>query len=179
MWGEWTFVLAQALGLINTGVSLVMMQFKNARTILIFQIMSTLLISGNFLLLGGLSGAWICIVGAVQSAAMYFFDCYCKKDVEKKRKILLVFFLAAYITGTIVVYKSWHDIVSGICAVLFVFSIVQKEARHMRSFSLANCCCWLLYAVFTLAYTIILTHIAINISILVAKYRLDRKVSKV
>ena len=155
-----------------------MMQFKKARTILIFQIISNLLISGNFLLLGGLSGAWICIVGAMQSAAMYIFDRCCKKDVEKKRKILLVIFLAAYILGTIAVYQSWHDIVSGICAVLFVFSIIQKEAKHMRTFSLANCVCWLIYDVFVMAYSSILTHVAIIISILVAKYRLDRKVLK-
>lgn len=172
---EWTFILAQVLGVVNTVVALVMMQFKQAKHILIGQVFSNLLISVSFLLLGGLSGAWICIVAAIQAGVMFLFDRYCKKDTEKKRKLLLILFLAAYIVGTIVVYRDWNDIVSGICAVLYVFSVVQKEARHMRTFSLANAGCWLVYDVATMAYTSILTHIAIIISILTAKFRLDWK----
>lgn len=173
-----TFIIAQALGIINTVVCLVMMQFKQAKNILIGQIVSNVLISVSFLLLGGLSGAWICIVAAVQSAVMFVFDRYCKKDAGKKRRIFLAVFLIIYIVETAVVYQSWHDLVSGLCAVLFVFSIIQKEARHMRSFSLANSFCWLLYDVATMAYTSILTHLALIISILVAKYRLVCKVKR-
>ncbi len=169
------FIIAQILGIINTILCIVMMQFKKASSILIGQVASNLIISISFLLLGGNSGAWICIAAAIQSVIMYFIDRFSQKNTGKKRKILLGIFLIVYIVGTIVFYQSWHDIFSGICAVLFVFSIVQKEAGKMRNFTLANSACWLVYDVATMAYTSIFTHLGILISTIIAKFRLDRK----
>ncbi len=172
---ELFFILAQILGIFNTILCIISVQFKKASSILLAGIGINLLSAASFLLLGGTSGGWICIAATVQTVIMYLIDHYSKKNTEIKRKILLVLFLAVYLVGTVITYQSWHDLFSFACAVWFVLSIVQKEAKNMRNFTLLNAFCWLVYDVATMAYTNVFTRLSLIVSIIVAKVRLDRK----
>ena len=167
------FYIAQALGLLTTVLAIFSVQLKNVRLILLSQIALNLLVSANFALLGGLSGAWICILAAVQTTITYFIDKYCTKNPERIRNIMLPFFTAGYIIGTIIVYKDWNDIISCVCAILYVLAILQTNSAKYRKFIILNALLWIIYDFTTMAYTSILTHGLEAISILIAMIRLD------
>lgn len=59
------FYIAQAIGIITTICSVVVVQFKSIKKILLGQIISNLLVALNYMLLGGLSGAGVCILATV------------------------------------------------------------------------------------------------------------------
>lgn len=169
------FVIAQWLGVITMVVALLSVQFKNVEYILIGQIISNVLVALSYGLLGGLSGAWICILAAIQTVIIYFFDKLEMTNREKKKSRLLIVFALGYVIGTIVVYKDWRDVVAGVCAILFVLAIVQTESGKLRMIMMANSLLWIVYDYKTEAYTNILTHGLELLSILTAMIRLDRK----
>jgi len=170
-----SFILAQCIGLLTTVIVVISVQFKNVRWILISQIILNLLVSLNYALLGGLSGAWICILATVQTTLMFFIDKYCTENPDRIRNLLLPFFVAGYIIGTVIVYQSWHDIVSCVCAILFVLAIVQKDSSRYRKFIILNAILWIIYDIATMAYTSILTHGLEVVSIVIAMLRMDRQ----
>lgn len=176
---EWNFILAQIIGIVNTVIAIVSCQFKQIKVILMGEILTNLLCAVQFALLGGMSGAWICIVGTVASVMMFLFDRYQQKtevkNAEKKRAVMMACFALIFIVGTFITYQSWHDIVSAVGALTFVLSVTRKTSRWMRNYSLANCALWTVYDIATMAYTSVLTHGSIIVSLLIAKMRLDWK----
>ena len=168
------FIIAQFLGILTTIIAIVSMQFKNIRLILISQIALNVIVASEYVLLGGLSGAWICILAAVQTTIMFFLEKRESENMTKIRNVLLLLFAAGYVAGTAIVYKDWNDIVSCICAILFVLAIIQTDSAKYRRFILINATLWTIYDVTTMAYANILTHALQIISILIAMYRLDK-----
>ena len=171
---DWTFLAAQCLGILNTIIAVLSMQFKNIRLILISQITLNLITAVGYLLLGGLSGAWICILATLQTTIMFFLEKYDSPKMQKLRSILLVLFAFGYVVGTIIVYKGWNDIVSCICAILFVLAIIQTQSSKYRKYILLNASLWTIYDITTMAYANILTHGLQIISILIAMVRHDQ-----
>lgn len=169
------FIIAQWVGIITTVVALLSVQFKRVELILIGQIISNVLVALSYWLLGGMSGAWICILAAVQTVIIFFLDKADIKNKSRKKMFLLILFVMAYVVGTMIVYKDWRDIVAGVCAILFVLAIVQSESGKLRIIMMVNALLWIIYDYKTKAYTNILTHGLELLSILIAMIRLDRK----
>lgn len=166
------FYIAQVIGLLTTVVAVVSVQFKNVRHILIGCILSNVMVAVNFALLGGLSGTWICILAAFQTIMMYFLDK--REDTVRIKGWLLALFTIMYIGGTCVVYQGWGDLISCICAILYVLAIIQSDARNYRKFILVNAFLWVVYDIYTMAYSSVLTHGLEVLSVLIAMRRLDK-----
>lgn len=167
------FIIAQAVGLLGTIATVATFQFKDKRHILLGNVVNNLLVALQFALLGGLSGAWVCIVGAVQTVVMYFVDR--KPDAKKLWLCLLILFCAMYIVGTCIVYQGWGDILTCVCALFYVLAILQKDSKGFRRYILVNASVWIVYDIYTLAFSGMLTHGLALVSILVAMVRLDFK----
>lgn len=165
--------IAQIISIVALVCSVISVQFKEVKQVLIGQIVANFTISLSFLFHGGLSGAWICIVATVQTLIMYLAN---KRGItDKARNILLAFFLAAYVAGTAVVYQGWPDLISCTCSLLFVLSIVQKDTRIFRMILCANSTLWVVYDISVGAYINAVTHALILGSLIFAMIRLDRK----
>lgn len=151
------FVLAQVLGLLTTIIALVGVQFKNINHILISQILTNLLSALVFGLLGGFSGAWICVVAIVQTVTMF---CFNRRSTgsKKSRSVLAAGFCLVYVLGTAYFFRGWGDLVSGTCAVLFALAVVQENSDKFRGLFLVNGLLWMVYDLSTGAYTNLLTH---------------------
>ena len=165
------FYIAQAIGIITTICSVVVVQFKSIKKILLGQIISNLLVALNYMLLGGLSGAGVCILATVQTIWIYFYN---KKD----KKFPLAFnigFMVGYTAITFFSFVGIASILSCIAALLYAMSVTQEDSKYYRVYMLLNSFIWIAYDVYTCAYTTILTHAFIVISIVLAMIRLDRK----
>ena len=68
-----TFILAQIVGILTTVSAVISMQFKDMKWVLVSQVVSNLLTALNLALLGGLSGAGICITATVQTVVIFMY----------------------------------------------------------------------------------------------------------
>ena len=67
-----SYILAQVIGVIVAIISLSCVQFKDKRFILAGQFLNNFLFGVSWALLGGLAGAWICLLASVQILVLHF-----------------------------------------------------------------------------------------------------------
>lgn len=167
------FIIGQIISFLALIISIVIAQFNNVKHILLGEIASNLAVALSFAFLGGMSGAWICIVAAVQTIIIYFAN---KHNLEQRKKNLLtLLFAAAYVAGTILVYQGWADIVSCACSLLYILAVIQTDTRKYRWFMASNSFLWVIYDFHTAAYVNIITHGMVLVSLVIAMARLDWK----
>lgn len=169
------FLLAQAIGIFSTISAIFCVQARTAGGVLLGQFLANAFSGISYGLLGSLSGAWVCILAAVHSLLVSVINR--RQGGNRKKTIVIVSFLfsAAYVVGSALTYAQWPDIISCICALLFVVTIAQENAGKMRSIMLVSMSLWVIFDIAMGAYTNIITHASTIVSILTAKLRLDRK----
>lgn len=169
------FWIAQFFGILSTIAAILCVQARTAGGVLLGQILANGFSGLSYGLLGSISGAWVCILAAVHSVLISFVRKL--EDSSRKRLIILisVIFAIAYVVGTVLTYHQWADIISCICALLFVLTIAQEDASKMRNVMLVSMALWVLFDISVGAYTNIITHASTIISIITAKLRLDKK----
>lgn len=173
---DWNYIIGQIISVIVLILSAIVTScFKNINYILVGEVFMNLLIALSYVFLGGLSGAWVCIVATIQTVILFF----CNKIhiSQKKRNMLIVIFLAAYVVGTVIVYKGLADSVSCFCAFLYVLAIVSKKSSNYRWFMMLNSFFWIIYDISVAAWVAILTHGITLISCFIGKIRFDWKKS--
>ena len=163
------FYIAQGISVLTALVAVLMMQFKQMRWILAGQIAANLLTAATYLLLGGLSGAGICLLAIVQSVVMFV---YAQKQ-KKPHLAVILLFIALYIACSAYYYASPIDICSALAAVCFALSVVQQRPAASRFFYAINPLCWLIYDLYTRAYGNFIMHVVILISTVWAFVRID------
>lgn len=169
-----TFFIAQLMGIFSTFAAILCVQARSAAGILVGQILANVFSGLSYGLLGSLGGAWICIVAALHSVVISFVN---KLQPDKRKKavaVISVVFTLIYLVGSVLSYSRWTDIISGICALLFVVTIAQQEACKMRNVMLVSMSLWVIFDIAVGAYTNVITHGSTIASILGAKLRLDR-----
>ena len=169
-----SYILAQVIGVLVAIISLSYVQFKDKRFILAGQFLNNVLCGVSWALLGGLAGAWICLLASVQILTVYFVG----KAQEGRKLMVTAIFAAAYITGTCIAFKGWPDLVVCTCAMLFSLSIIQRNASRMRSVMICNMILWLIYDLPLGAFANMITHGLTLVSLVTAKIRLDRNHKK-
>ena len=165
------FYRAQGISVLTDIVAVVMMQFKDMRKILIGQILANLLTASTYFLLGGFSGAGICLIAIVQTVTMFLYNL---KERPPHRAVIFLFILL-YLACSAFYYKSPVDLFSAMAAICYAFSVVQTKSSLSRLWYLFNPLCWLIYDLFTRAYGNLLLHVVIFSSTLIAIFRNDRK----
>lgn len=167
------FIIGQIISFAALIIASVSAQFKNIKYVLIGGILSNASVALSFIFLRGESGAWICIVGAVQTLIIYIANKY--QITPKWKNVLTVVFVIIYISGTAVVYRGWNDVVSCVAAMLYVMAISQNNTKKYRAFMLANSSLWIVYDITVLAFVNIITHGMEFVSLIIAVIRMDIK----
>lgn len=169
------FLMAQAMGILSTIAAVCCVQSRTAKFILLGQFLANAFSGISYGLLGSLSGAWVCLLAAVHSVLISLVN---RKQPDVRDKMVLVIsivFSAAYVAGSFLTYAQWPDLISCVCALLFVVTIAQQDAGKMRNVMLLSMSLWVIFDIAMGAYTNIITHGSTILSILTAKFRLDRK----
>lgn len=164
-----SFVIGQVISAVALVISVVIVQFKDVRKILAGEIASNLAVAVSFAFLGGASGAWICIVAAVQTLVIFLLKA--KPEDKRRDTFFALLFAVIYVIGTAFVYKGWEDIVSCTCAILYVGAILQTDAKKYRWFMAFNSGLWIFYDIVTHAYVNVITHGMLLISLIIAMVR--------
>ena len=169
------FILAQVLGLLAYFVSVICVQSTGAVGVLLGQILSNCCSGLSYGLLGSFSGAWVCILAAVHSTIITIIRKWEKTSQQKWILVVSLLFAIGYIVGSVLTYTQWPDVITCICALLFVVTIAQENASNMRNVMLVSMTLWVIFDILVGAYSSIITHGSTIISILAAKLRLDKQ----
>lgn len=166
-----TFIAAQIIGILITVSSVIGMQFKDMKWVLMGQIVSNLLTALNLALLGGLSGAGICITATVHTVTVFLL----KMKNRKFPAEMSIVFAAVYTLCSIAAYKSAFDILALVAALIYAMSVIQPRSSVCRIYLLINSLLWIIYDLSIGAYTTIITYVILITSIVIAMIRIDVK----
>lgn len=167
------FLMAQICGLISTIAAILCVQARTANGVLLGQILANGFSALSYGLLGSISGAWVCLLANVHSILISRIQ---KRNTERKKwtALLSIIFAIAYIAGSVITYTRWPDVISCICALLFVVTIAQEDAARMRNVMLVSMSLWVVFDISVGAYASIITHGSTIASLVSAKFRLDK-----
>ena len=166
------FYLAQGISIITGVLAIILMQFKNMKMILLFQIIVNLLAGVNYLLLGGDTGAIVSVIAIIQSVVMFL---YSRKKKAPQRFVIIIFILS-YICASvynIIVKTDPMEILPALAAVCFSASLVQQKPFLFRVWGALNPALWLPYDLYTASYVMFFVHLSILISSVVGMIRID------
>ena len=168
---EWNFYVAQMVGVLTTVVTVIAAQLKNMKYILLCQLCANLMVAISSGMLGGLSGAWLCSVAAVQTVVWYFLE---QRGISSTaKKWMLWLFAAVYVVGTAVVYQSWGDIISCMGVLLYLLAITQTRSSKYRCYICLNTLLWMIYDLTILSFGSLIAHGVEFTSALIGILRLD------
>ena len=169
---EVAFWLAQGISVLTGILAIIMMQMKNMKTILLFQIIVNLTASLNYLLLGGDSGAFISLLAIIQSIVVFIFNTKNKKP----HIAILIAFATGYVSISAYNIISSGEIIGilpAMAAICFCVSLVQEKPSVFRIWGALNPSFWLIYDLMTESYVMFCVHLGILISTIIAMVRLD------
>ena len=168
------FYIAQGISVVAGILAVLMMQQKNMRTILIFQIVVNLTASLNYLILGGDSGAFISLLAILQATVVFLYN----RKNAKPHLVVNILFMAGYLACSvynIVDSMDFMELLPAIAAICYSMSLVQEKTLNFRLWSAVNPACWLVYDLYTMSYVMFIVHLSIFISAVVGIIRLDMK----
>lgn len=165
------FVIAQVFGVLGIIASVVSMQLKDRKHILIALFLLNLFSALNFLFLGSFSSTYVCFFAEVEMLINYGFEVK-KKDVPKW--VIGIYIVINIILGMIT-YGGLLDLLPILCAIIYCGTILTKKEANIRKLMLANQSIWLVFDLIVKAYTFSISNVLTIISTLIAMIRYDYK----
>ena len=166
------FWIAQGISVVTGILAIIMMQLKNMKVILAFQITVNLIASTNYLIMHGDTGMIVSLVAVLHSVVMYFYN---TKNVTPHIPVTVGFILvylgcAAY---NLIVTHDPMEILPALAAFCFSMCLMQKKPAIFRIWGALNPSFWLAYDLYTGSYVMFLVHAGILISSIIGMIRLD------
>lgn len=166
-------IIGQIIGFIAMGIIVISYQQKSHKNILTFQMVSGLLFTVHYILLGAYTGAIMNLLGAFRSLV------YANRGKKWASSIIwpTVFSIGFVVSGIM----TWDNVFSVFPLIAMLMSSIVlwiEQPKINRIFSLPTSTCWLIYNIKTLSYPGIITEIFVLTSIIIGIIRLDIKKDK-
>lgn len=165
------FIIAQIFGILGIIASVMSMQFKSRKHILVALFLLNLFSALNFLFLGSLSSSYVCFFAIIEMLINYRFEI---KNRDVPKLVIGIYIVINIILGMIS-YKSIIDLLPIACAIIYCCTVLTKKESNIRKLMLANQGIWLVFDLIVKAYTFSISNILTIISTLISMYRYDYK----
>ena len=171
---ELSFILAQALAFLGAISNMVAMQINKKKSILFCYVLANFLYGTNYLLLGGVTGAIICLVEG--------FETLINGIIENNGKVVPkwligLYFIIALGIG-IFTYNTLIDVLAIIGGILYILLISVKKESSIRLLTFILMILWIIYDFIYRSYVAGINDIFILISTMIGIYRFDIKKGK-
>lgn len=161
-------ILIRSLGIGGLATSVLSFQFKRHKGIVLCKMMSELLFSLQYLLMGAYTG---CLLDLISGARNFlFFKC-----VEKKRSTtpLIIGFSLLVISLALFSWAGPISLLPMTAKILTTVSYGMKRERLLRLITLPSCFCWIAYNVFVGNWEAMISDSLSVISIFIAIFKFD------
>ncbi len=172
------FLIAQVIGLVISGLTLVVQQFKKMTRILVVECLMNGLAALQYFLLDGMSGAWVSLIASVKILCMLICAKIDSRNSKRISNVLFGVFTAINVTVGVLNIHAWFDAFPVIGCLVGAAAVLQSKAGNYRILRVTNAVVWIVYCVCAQAYTMILMQILCIISAVTAIIRLDIKKKK-
>ena len=167
-------IIGQVIGFVAMAIIVFSYQQKSHKNILTFQMVSGLLFTVHFLLIGAYTGCVSNLIGALRSLL------YANRGKNKFTdfKLWPVIFSVVFTVSGIMTWADIYSVFPIIAMVMSSFVLWIDSPKINRAFSIPTSACWLIYNIANLSYAGIATEIFVLSSIVIGMIRLDRKEAK-
>lgn len=165
------FIIAQIFGIIGIIFSVLSMQMKTKKNIMLMLLGLNLASALNFLFLNSISGSLVCFFAVLETIINYIFD-------SKNKKVpiyVVIFYIIVNLALGIATYHHIIDIIPIICALLYCATVCTSKEANIRKIMFGNQTLWLIYDLIVKAYMFSISNILTLISIIISIYRYDIK----
>lgn len=161
-----TFYLAQIFALLSFICLLVSYWQPKRSKILFYQILDSLFDTVQYFLLGGFTGSFMNLIGALRA---YIFG----KESEDRK--ILYGFLFLYLMIGIITYDSLTSILPTIASLFYTHIIWKGNPKQIRIAAVFVSILWIVYSYSVMAYMAVITESILLCSNVIAIIRLDLK----
>ena len=158
-------IYIQLIGLIAFCILVLSFYKKEPATILTYQITANFAYSVHYFLLGGLTGAFISFINIIRNIAF----------IKSKTKILVPIFIILYLTVTIIFYEDIYSLLPMIATTVYLIFMPLNKKKYLLIGEIISASLWLLYSIFVLSYSGIITESILIISNTIQLIKLIKK----
>ena len=165
------FIIAQFFGILGIIFSVLSMQMKTKRNIMLMLLALNLSSALNFLFLNSIPASLVCFFAVFETLINYLFD-------SKNKKVpiyVVIFYIVVNILLGASSYSSIIDIIPVSCAIIYCLTVCMNKESNIRKLMFSNQSLWLIYDIIVKAYMFSISNILTLISIIIAMYRYDYK----
>lgn len=156
----------QLIGILGFCVVVLSFYKKETTTILMYQITSNFVYAVHYFLLGGLSGAFCCVIGMIRNVTLIKCD---------NKKIILPIFITIYFLITILFYEGIYSLLPMMANLSYLIGMTYKNKKTLLKGALVSSSCWIMYAIFVSSYVSIVTESILLISNTIQLIRMINK----
>ena len=160
----------QLIGILGFCVVVLSFYKKETTTILMYQITSNFVYAVHYFLLGGLSGAFCCVIGMIRNVTLIKCD---------NKKIILPIFITIYFLITILFYEGIYSLLPMMANLSYLIGMTYKNKKTLLKGALVSSSCWIMYAIFVSSYVSIVTELILLISNSIELIRIIKNCEKV
>ena len=166
------FIAGHIAGVFSTIFAILSLQCKSMKSLLKLLIISSGLLIINFAFLD----VWSLpdLILAVQTVITFIF----KVKNIKIPSAVIVLFMASLVTSTIYMYEGFLDILPGIAAMIYTFSIIQKKSSDCRILATLHTILYIIFDIGSGAWAMTVPHILLLCSAVIGIKKLDTKKTK-
>ena len=143
MFGEVGYIIGQGLSILAVIAGFISFQMKSAKGILFLQILTAVLFTGHFLLIGEMIGVALDGIATVQCIAYYYVE-----KLKIKRIYVSLFFTAIIIAASIITWGKWYSVFIMLGLALNAIALSLQNPQSIRKMMLIKSPLCLIYNVF-------------------------------
>jgi hypothetical protein len=173
-------IIAQAIGILATVITILSFQQKNQRGIVIFQATSSVLWSIHFISLGAYTGGVLNIIASARNIVMSQRSKWKWVGSPLLVVIMIILSFTAYALSFLLfgveptVTNLLLELLPTVGLIITTLAFREKEGKRVRLLSLLNSPFWLTYDAFSKSLGGVITEVFCLISIGIGYYRHDR-----
>ncbi len=156
----------QLIGILGFCIVVLSFYKKETTTILMYQITSNFVYAVHYFLLGGLSGAFCCVIGMIRNVTLIKCD---------NKKIILPIFITIYSLITLLFYEGIYSLLPMMANLSYLIEMTYKNKKVLLKGALVSSSCWIIYAIFVSSYVSIVTESILLISNTIQLIRMINK----
>lgn len=139
----------QLIGLLAFCILVLSYYKKKPITILMYQITSNFVYAVHYFLLGGISGAFNCVISIIRNIVLI--------RVKNNKVLIYLLFIGLYLLVTIIFYENIYSIFPMLANSIYLLLIMKNSRKSILIGGIFDALFWLIYSIFVLSYVGIVT----------------------
>lgn len=142
-------IYIQLIGLLAFCILVLSYYKKKPITILMYQITSNFAYAVHYFLLGGISGAFNCVISIIRNIVLI--------KVKNNKVLISLLFIGLYLLVTVIFYENIYSVFPMLANSIYLLLIMKNSRKSILIGGIFDAFFWLIYSIFVFSYVGIVT----------------------